>query len=206
MQQLDPIVSIAILLAAALVGGMIAHRLRQPVILGYLLVGIAVGPYSLSLVSDLELVEAVATVGVALLMFTLGLEISIGQLRQVGRVGLWGGLAQIVVTFAVGMLVGFTLFHWSLTQSALLGLIISLSSTAVCLKILMERGELNSVHGRIMIAFLILQDISVVVMMVVIPLMNGVAQNLPLALAMAFGKAILFIGIAIVTGLCYCLG
>jgi CPA2 family monovalent cation:H+ antiporter-2 len=201
MQQLDPIVSIAVLLAAALVGGMIAHRLRQPVILGYLLVGIAVGPYSLSLVSDLELVEAVATVGVALLMFTLGLEISVRQLRQVGRAGLWGGLAQITITFAVGLLVGFTLFEWSLSQAALFGLIISLSSTAVCLKILMERGELSSVHGRIMIAILVLQDISVVVMMVVLPIMSGLAQNLPLALAMAFGKAILFIGIAIVTGL-----
>jgi len=201
MHQLDPIVSIAILLAAALVGGMIAHRLRQPVILGYLLVGIAVGPYSLGLVSDLELVETVATVGVALLMFTLGLEISVGQLRQVGKVGLWGGIAQIAVTFAIGLLIGLTLFHWTLPQAALFGLIISLSSTAVCLKILMERGELNSVHGRIMIAILILQDVGVVVMMVVVPLMSGAAQNLPLALAIAAGKAVLFIGIAIVTGL-----
>ncbi len=73
MHQLDPVISIAILLGAALVGGMIAHRLRQPVILGYLVVGVAVGPYALGLVGDLALIEAAATMGVALLMFTLGL-------------------------------------------------------------------------------------------------------------------------------------
>jgi len=200
MQQLDPVVSIAILLSAALVGGMIAHRLRQPVILGYLVIGIAVGPHALSLVGDLELIEAAATIGVALLMFTLGLEISIAQLREVGKVGIWGGSIQIVVTFGLGLLVGYLLFGWHLSQSILFGLIISLSSTAVCLKVLMERGELTSVRGRIMIAFLILQDISVVLMMVALPLMNNLGENLPLALAMAIGKAVLVIGAAIVLG------
>ncbi|TET27075.1 MAG: sodium:proton exchanger, partial [Dehalococcoidia bacterium] len=201
MSQLDPVVSIVILLVAALVGGMIAHRLRQPVILGYLIVGVIVGPYALGLVADLVLVEAVATMGVALLMFTLGLEISVSQLKQVGRAGLWGGIAQILVTFALGLVVGSFLFGWPLSQAALFGLVISLSSTMVCLKILMERGELDSVHGRIMLAILILQDISVVLMVVVVPLLSGSVENLPLALAMAIGKAVLFVGAAIVLGL-----
>ena len=200
MQQLDPVIGIAILLSAALVGGMIAHRLRQPVILGYLVIGIAVGPHALSLVSDLELIEAAATIGVALLMFTLGLEISIAQLREVGKVGIWGGLIQIAVTFALGLIVGYQLFGWHLAQAILFGLIISLSSTAVCLKVLMERGELTSVRGRIMIAFLILQDISVVIMMVALPLMGTTGENLILALGMAIGKAVLFVGAAIVLG------
>ena len=200
MQQLDPVASIAILLSAALVGGMIAHRLRQPVILGYLIIGIAVGPHALSLVDDLKLIETIATMGVALLMFTLGLEISIAQLREVGKVGIWGGLMQIGVTFALGLIVGYQLFNWHLTQSILFGLIISLSSTAVCLKVLMERGELTSVRGRIMIAFLILQDIAVVIMMVALPLMGNAGGNLPLALGMAIGKAVLFVGVAIVLG------
>ncbi|HEY50390.1 MAG TPA: sodium:proton exchanger [Dehalococcoidia bacterium] len=200
MEQLSQVVTLAILLTAALVGGMIAHRLRQPVILGYLVIGVAVGPHALGLVNDLELVEAVATMGVALLMFTLGLEISIAQLRQVGRVGLWGGMAQVLVTFGLGLVVGIALFKWAIPQAVLFGLIISLSSTSVCLKILMERGELSSVQGRIMLAILIFQDISVVVMMVVLPLLGGVATSLPLALAIAVGKAIFFIGIAIVAG------
>jgi CPA2 family monovalent cation:H+ antiporter-2 len=200
MNQLDPVVTIAILLAAALVGGMIAHRLRQPIILGYLLIGVAVGPHALGLIGDLELVEAAATIGVALLMFTLGLEISIAQLREVGKIGIWGGITQIAATLALGLIAGYFLFRWPLPQAGLFGLIISLSSTAVCLKILMERGELASVHGRIMIAILILQDIGVVVMMVVIPLMGGMTENLPLTLGIAVGKALLFIGLAIILG------
>ena len=200
MNQLDPVVTIAILLAAALVGGMIAHRLRQPIILGYLVIGVAVGPHALGLIGDLELVEAAATIGVALLMFTLGLEISIAQLREVGKIGIWGGITQIAATSALGLIAGYFLFRWPLPQAGLFGLIISLSSTAVCLKILMERGELASVHGRIMIAILILQDIGVVVMMVVIPLMGGMTESLALTLAIAVGKALLFIGLAIISG------
>src|SRR4030042_2262982 len=125
MSQLDPVISIAILLGAAVVEGMIAHRLRQPVILGYLVVGVAVGPHALGLVGDVALIEAVATIGVALLMFTLGLEISISQLRQVGKGGLWGDMAQILVTFALGFAVGITLLNWSLSQAVILGLVIS---------------------------------------------------------------------------------
>jgi CPA2 family monovalent cation:H+ antiporter-2 len=200
MNQMDPVVAIAILLAAALVGGMIAHRLRRPIILGYLIIGAIVGPHALGLVGDIELVEAAATIGVALLMFTLGLEISIAQLREVGKIGVWGGIIQITATLALGLIAGYFLFRWPLPQAGLFGLIISLSSTAVCLKILMERGELASVHGRIMLAILILQDIGVVVMMVVIPLMGGMTENLPLALAIAVGKALLFIGLSIILG------
>jgi len=198
---LDPFVSIAILLAAALIGGMIAHRLKQPVILGYMLVGILVGPHALGLVSDLSLVETMATIGVSLLMFTLGLEISFSQLRQTGKAGLWGGVLQILFTFAVGAVVSYVFFRNTLVESILFGLIISLSSTVVCLKILMDRGELDSVHGRIMVGILILQDLSAVVMITAIPFMSGAVQNVPLTIAMTLGKTVLFVGAAIVSGL-----
>ena len=200
MQQFDPVVSIAVFLTAGLVGGMVAHRLRQPVILGYLVIGVAVGPHALGWVGDLEMIEAAATIGVALLMFTLGLEISLAQLREVGKLGLWGGFIQVTATFGLGLLVGVILFQWPFSQAALFGLIISLSSTAVCLKILMERGELTSVQGRIMMALLIFQDISVVAMVLIMPLLGGVAGNVPLALALAVGKVVLFIGMTIVAG------
>ena len=140
MAGFDPIVNIALILAAALVGGMVAHRLRQPVILGYLLVGVALGPHGFGLVSDLELIETLATIGVALLMFTVGLEISYSQLWAVGRIGIWGGVAQISATFALGMVAGWLIFDWALSDAAFFGLIISLSSTMVGLKLLMERG------------------------------------------------------------------
>ena len=200
MQNSDLIVTIAILLAAALAGGMIAHRLRQPVILGYMVLGIAVGPHALGLVSDMDLVESFATIGVTLLMLTLGLEISITQLREVGRLGTWGGIAQIGITLSLGLIAGLWLFNWQLPQSILFGLIISLSSTAVCSKILMERGEVVSVHGRIMLAFLIFQDIGVIAMMVVLPLLGGSPDGFFITLLTAFGKGVLFIGLAIVLG------
>ena len=201
MTGFDPIVNIAIVLAAALVGGMIAHRLRQPVILGYLLVGVAVGPYGFGIVGDLELIETLATIGVALLMFTVGLEISYSQLRQTGKVGIWGGITQIVATFILGLLASKLLFHLSLAEAAFFGLLISLSSTVVGLKMLMERGELDSMHGRIMIAILIVQDLSVVLMMVGVPVFGASLEGLLLTFAIAVGKAVLFLGIAVVLGL-----
>jgi monovalent cation:H+ antiporter-2, CPA2 family len=197
----SPFVIIAILIGAAVVGGMIAHRFRQPLILGYLLIGVAVGPHALGLVNNADIVETVATMGVALLMFTLGLETSFTQLRQSGRVGLFGGILQIVVTFGVSLLAGLLLFRWPAAQSIMFGLIVSMSSTAVCMKILMDRGELDSVHGRIMIAILILQDVSVVVMTAVVPLLGGTTDGLAMKLVQDFGKVLLFTAVAIVLGL-----
>jgi CPA2 family monovalent cation:H+ antiporter-2 len=182
------------------VGGIIAHRLRQPVILGYLVIGAIVGPHSLGLVGDIDLVKALAAIGVTLLMFTLGMEISVSQLRDVGKVGIWGGIIQIGAVFLLGMLLGVTVFRWSLPQSSLFGLIISLSSTAVGMKVLMERGEMSSVHGRIMLAILILQDISVILMMIILPVLEGVTSDIPMTVLKSAGMGFLFVGFAIVLG------
>jgi len=201
MTGFDTVVNIAIVLAAALVGGMIAHRLRQPVFLGFLLVGIAIGPHGFGVVRDVELIGTLATIGVTLLMFTVGLEISYSQLRGIGKIGIWGGIAQILVNFVLGLLAGWLLFRWAVSDAAFFGLLISLSSTMVCLKILMERGELDSMHGRIMVAILIVQDLSVVLMMVAVPLFGAAPQALLSSLAIALGKTVLFLGIAVVLGI-----
>lgn len=200
MQQSDPFVTIAILIVAALIGGLIAHRLRQPLILGYLVVGIIVGPHVTGLVGELEIVEVAATMGVALLMFTLGMEISLSQLRQVGRVGIWGGILQICLSITFGIFAGFIFFKWPLLQSVMFGLIISLSSTAVCLKLLVDRGELASLQGRIMLAILILQDISVIFMALAIPMISGNTENLVAAMFISLGKVLAFIAVTYVLG------
>ncbi|MDD5093472.1 MAG: cation:proton antiporter [Dehalococcoidia bacterium] len=201
MDQSSQAINFAILLTAALVGGMVAHRLKQPIILGYLGVGVGIGPYALGLVNDVSLVEAVATVGVALLMFTLGLEISPLQLKEAGKVGYLGGPAQIMITSGLGFVAAVLVFDWSASEAVVFGLVISLSSTMVCLKILMDRGEMDSVHGRIMVAILILQDIAAVFMVLVIPALNGETESLSSDLLLATGKAILFIGVVIILGL-----
>jgi CPA2 family monovalent cation:H+ antiporter-2 len=201
MTGFDPIVNVAIVLTAALVGGMVAHRLRQPVILGYLLVGVAVGPYGFGLVRDVQLIETLAIIGVALLMFTVGLEISYSQLREIGKVGIWGGVAQILVTIVLGLFAGKFILRWPLAEAAFFGLLISLSSTMVCLKLLMERGELDSMHGRIMVAILIVQDLSVVLMMVAVPVFGATPQVLLSTLAIALGKTVLFLGVSVALGI-----
>lgn len=200
MQQTDPFIVLAILIAAALVGGIIAHRMRQPVILGYLAVGVAVGPHATGLVGNLEIVETAATIGVTLLMFTLGMEVSLFQLREVGKIGIWGGMLQIIATIGLGILTGYVFLGWPLSQSVLFGLIISLSSTAVCLKILTDRGELSSIYGRIMLALLILQDISVIFMTLALPLLAGQSDNLATALIISIGKVLIFITVIFVLG------
>jgi CPA2 family monovalent cation:H+ antiporter-2 len=200
MEQVDPLISVALLLASALAGGMIAHRLKQPVILGYMIIGMITGPNMLGLVTDPRIVEGAASMGLALLMFTLGMEVSLAQLREAGKIGILGGLAQVLITGALGTMAGLFIFSWTLDQSILLGLIISLSSTAICLKILMERGELNSVKGHIMIAILILQDISVVIMMVFLPLLGGQQGDMLSVLLLSTGKAVFVIGSALVLG------
>jgi CPA2 family monovalent cation:H+ antiporter-2 len=200
MDESSAVAGLAILLASALVGGMIAHRLRQPIILGYLVIGAAIGPNALGWVSDRDLVESVATVGVALLMFTLGLEVSVAQLRQVGRVGVWGGVAQIALTAGAGLLIGYFGFKWTLAESAVFGMGVSLSSTMVCLKILMDRGEVDSTHGRIMVAILIVQDIAIVVLVLLESLLGASGQNPFWLLAEAVAKAAIFVVVAVAAG------
>jgi CPA2 family monovalent cation:H+ antiporter-2 len=196
------VLNLTILLAAALIGGMIAHRFKQPVVLGYLVIGAIIGPYAFGLVSDLVLIQGTAAIGVTLLMLTLGLEVSFTQFKQVGSVGLWGGIAQIVVTIIITFVIGILVFHWAWNEAVLVGMILSLSSTMVGLKVLMERGELDSVHGRIMMAILILQDISVVLMIIIEPFLSGgIISDILLTGAITVISIVLFIGIAIATGI-----
>ena len=154
MGELSLLANMAIVLVVALVGGMTARLLRLPVILGYLVSGIVIGPHGVGLVRDVAQVETLATIGVVLLMFTLGIEFSLRTLRQIGSVAVLGGVLQITATVALGVLVGW-LLGWPLLEAFLFGLFIALSSTIIVLKTLMDRGELGSPHGRVMIGILL---------------------------------------------------
>jgi CPA2 family monovalent cation:H+ antiporter-2 len=199
MEELSLLTSMAIVLGIALVGGMAVRILRLPVILGYLLSGVVIGPYGMALITDVDEVETMATIGVVLLMFTLGLEFSLRTLRQIGKVATFGGIAQITATAGLGILVGW-LLDWSIREAILFGLFISLSSTIIVLKTLMERGELGSPHGRVMIGILLVQDLSVVPMMVILPSMEESGAALLTALGWAVLKALIFLGVIFVLG------
>ena len=200
MEELGLGLDLIIVFATAIAGGILARRLRLPIILGYLVGGIAVGPYGFSLVHDLETIHTLATIGVILLLFTLGLEFSLSELKRMGKVAILGGIAQILLTAAVGLALG-KLLGWAVLEAIFFGFLIALSSTMIVLKTLMERGELNSGHGRIMIGILLVQDLSLVPLMIILPTLGGAGVELWSALGIATLKAVLFIGAMLVLGI-----
>ncbi|MCL5959325.1 MAG: cation:proton antiporter [Chloroflexi bacterium] len=197
---MGPLLDLAIALAVALIAGGIAFRLRQPVIMGYLVAGIVVGPHALGLIGDEAQVRSLAEIGVAFLMFALGVEFSFARLAQVRSVAIIGGIAQIVLTVLAGAVVGLAIGLDS-TQSIFFGSLISLSSTTVVVKILSDRAELDTLHGKIMTGILIVQDLSVVPMMVILPALAAPETGaLLLGLATAMAKAALVLAAILILG------
>jgi len=194
LPELGIVGDLSIVLGAALVGGLAAYLLKQPVILGYLVVGVVIGPFGLGLLQDLTTVQSLADFGVALLMFTVGVHFSLAELRTVQRVAVLGGAFQIGATILVGIGLG-SLLGWGLAETVFFGCVIALSSTAVVIKVLSERGELDSLHGRIMTGILIIQDLSVIPMMVLLPLLAGSESASALTdLGLALLRAVIFMG------------
>jgi len=174
--------------------------LRLPVILGYLVSGVIIGPNALGVVEDVGNVEILATIGVVLLMFTLGVEFSLRTLKNVGNVVILGGVAQVMVTAFLG--IGLAMFTGYSNQEAFLfGLFVSVSSTTIVLKILRDRGELGTSHGRVMTGILLIQDLGVVPMMAIIPAMGSSGSELASDVGWALLKAVIFLGSTIILGL-----
>lgn len=196
------IVDLITVLAAASVGGLLAAVLRLPVILGYLVGGIIVGPTGLGLIKELVQVETLAQFGVAFLLFALGVEFSLGQLKKVQSIALGGGALQIVLTIALttALSVG---VGWVSTpvQGVFLGAILSLSSTAVVLRSLMESNEADTDHGQVMLGILIVQDLALGLMLAVLPALDRPADVIGLAVLKALLLTALFAGGAIAAGI-----
>jgi CPA2 family monovalent cation:H+ antiporter-2 len=188
-----------IVLVVAIAGGMLARWLRLPLILGYLAGGLAIGPYGLGLIHDIDTINSLAKIGVVLLLFAIGLEFSLKELLAMGRIAVVGGIAQIALTAAAGF--GLGRAAGLVPVGALFfGFIISLSSTMVVLKILIDRGELDTTHGRIMLGILLVQDLAVVPMMVIMPAIGEGGAGLWVSLGIAFAKAVGFIGVMLLLG------
>lgn len=199
VEDLSLLASMALVLGVALGAGLLLSLFKLPMILGYLVAGIVIGPYVLGLVEHIEDVEMLATIGVVLLMFTLGLELSPRTLRRVGKVAILGGAVQIAATTALGFAIGF-LFDWSVKESVLFGFFISMSSTVIVMKLLLDRGDLGSTHGRIMIGMLLIQDLSVVPIMAVLPSLEKSGMTLLADLGWALLKADAFLVAVLVLG------
>src|SRR5215475_13555145 len=168
---------------------LLSHRMRLPSIVGLLLTGVIVGPYGLRLVHDLEVVESLAEVGIVLLLFTIGIEFSLHVLIGLKRIVGIAGTLQVGLSMA-GTYAAARLLGRSDGEAVLWGFLVALSSTAIVLKLLGERGETDSPHGRIAVGVLILQDLSVVPMMFLLPLLAGITTGSKASLVWVIAKAV----------------
>ena len=184
---------LAYVFGAAVVGGTVARVLRQPLILGYVLGGILIGPFTPGItVTDVHEFELLAEVGVILLMYSIGLEFSFQDLLRVKWVALVGGPLGIVLSLALGLGVGAVL-GWTWQQGIAVGAIISVASTMVLSRFLSERGELRSAQGQVMIGITLVEDLAVVVLTILLPSLGDLNRSRILGLAMAMGKALLIL-------------
>ena len=181
-----------LLVVSAFFSGLLMQRLGQPLILGYILTGIAFGPYTggFALTSVHE-IELLAEIGVALLLFALGLEFSLKDLKPVKKIALIGTPIQILLTIAMGYGIG-QWMGWDAKSSLWLGALVSLSSTMVLLKTLMNQGWLGTLSSKVMVGMLIVQDLAVVPLIVLLPMLNNPEQGW-VSLEIAILKTVLFL-------------
>ncbi len=183
-----------ILLLASVPIAFLCHKLRLPVIVGFMLTGILIGPYGLKLINDVHAVETLAEIGVMLLLFTIGLEFSLGRLLEMKRLVLWGGGWQVVLTTLLGLAI-FWLVGWPFKQSVLFGFLLTLSSTAIVLKTYSDRLEVDTPHGRAGVGILLFQDLCIVPMMLLVPILSGREGASPANIATKLGTAVAAVAI-----------
>lgn len=178
---------------AAICGGAVAWKLRQPLILGYVLAGIVLSPYTLGpAVREAHTFQVVAEVGVVLLMFTIGLEFSLDELAEVKWVALIGGPLGVALMAALGAGVGAVL-GWGARCGMVVGMIVSVASTMVLSRLLIDRGELQSAHGKVMIGITLVEDLVVVALTILMPTLATLSPHHLLGVGLALGKAALIL-------------
>ena len=181
---------IALALVLAVVFGFIAHSLRQPPIIGFILAGVAVGLFVSSGSAAVEVIEGLAPIGVALLLFLVGLEMNIADLRHVGWPSLITGIGQIVFTFGVGYFLIIAL-GFNALAAAYISIALTFSSTIIVVKLLSEKKELNSLYGRIVVGFLLIQDFVAILALIVLAGLRNEGDLLPSLLTNLFKGGVL---------------
>jgi CPA2 family monovalent cation:H+ antiporter-2 len=208
MPHQAPLIStIVIALALAWAFAAVANRLKLPPIVGYLLAGIAIGPFTPGFVADQNIASELAEIGVILLMFGVGLHFSLADLLSVKAIAIPGALAQIACATLLGMGLGLWL-GWSIEGALVFGLALSVASTVVLLRALQERRLVETERGRIAVGWLIVEDIAMVLTLVLLPALSGALEGnagaAPLDIAVALGttvaKIAAFVGIMLIVG------
>lgn len=168
MPNLSLAFDLVIILVTAFLGGFLAKKLRQPLILGYIVSGFVVGIFLVSRIRDITQIQTLAEIGVALLLFSLGIEFSISKIAKVKEIAFWGATIQLLSFIFLSVII-LPRFGFDFYASLFLGCCFSVSSTAVVTKILAERGELETLPGEIMVGWLLIQDLAVLPMLLILP-------------------------------------
>ena len=192
-----PLTDILIVMAAAVIVTLLFVRLRLPPLVGLFVAGVLIGPNALGFVKSPERVEDLAEIGVVFLLFTLGLEFSFRRMARLARVILIAGPLQVVFTGAVSFGVA-RAFSLSSTHALVLGMLVALSSTAVVLKAMTDRGEIDTPLGKNALGILVFQDILVVPLMLLLPLLGGRQPELPLSAPVLAAAAVGLVGVVVV--------
>jgi len=193
--EADPILfrDLTYVFLAAVLGGLLAWRLKLPLILGFVVGGVVISPFTPGpQLSDLHTFEVFAEVGVVLLMFSIGVEFSIPDLMQVKWVAIGGGTLGIAMSIALALIASW-LAGWSVAQGIVVGATISVASTMVMARLLTDRGALGTTYGRVMIGITLVEDLAVVFMTVVLPVFNGPSEGRLQKIAWTLGKAALLL-------------
>jgi len=206
------IATITVGLVLALLGGLLAYKLRLPPLVGYLIAGVALGPFTPGFVGDAHLASQLAEIGVILLMFGVGLHFSIKDLLEVHRIAVPGAIAQIAVATGSGVALAL-LWGWTIGAGLTLGLALSVASTVVLLRALEQRNALDSVNGRIAVGWLVVEDLVMVLALVLLPALAGVlggdargvaaqfsGDSLATALVLTLGKVAVFVALVVLVG------
>jgi len=188
----DPVIfrDLAYVFVAAVLGAILARLARQPLILGYVMAGVLISPLTPGpAVSDPHSFETFAEIGVILLMFSIGIEFSLRDLLRVKWVAILGGPLGILLSVALGVGAG-RLIGWTLLEGVVVGMVVSVASTMVLARLLLDRGELHTRHGRIMIGITLVEDLAVVVLIVILPRLGALDASRLLSIAGALGTGI----------------
>jgi CPA2 family monovalent cation:H+ antiporter-2 len=195
MNSAHLLLNISIILLAAFFIGLIFRRFNQSIIVAYLLSGIVIGPYGLGIIKAPDQINVLSEIGIILLMFILGLSFPPKKIIKMGSKTLIGGILQVSIT-VIGVMCFTYLIGWNLFTGLLVGSLFALSSTAIVIKVLNDQAVIDSLHGRLMVSYLIVQDIAAILMIAILPSLGKVADNqVILPVFASLTKGVVFLGV-----------
>lgn len=189
--ELEFLKSLVVIFGVSALVVFLLHRLKMPSIVGFLIAGVIIGPYGVGLVKDVHSVEMLAEIGVILLLFTIGIEFSMSKLLRMKKAVIGGGGVQVLLTIVLSAIAAY-FATGNINRSIFFGFLIALSSTAIVLKMLADKGETDTPHGHSIIGILIFQDLGVVPLMLLIPALSGEGINM-IDVMIKMGNAVLII-------------